>query len=288
MTEEEYYAVIKAEYEASTDAKLVKWARPYFEGTKKPDSKDRYIVCPVSDRAAQDIYELTGSDVKGFNHVLRCDEVAHINKRHGKHGKADNSMRDIADLGRLAYVLKNYDEIIFNDRISDGFRNKIGKHALSVLFVKRVNGHVYAAEAITDSTKKKELHIETMYKARTSNYLAQKRESVVDDKNPRPNVLNASDSTSISILPQSKKNVKPSSENNSDLREERQRTVANGRAKIAAEMAEIKAKLRGKSPSEIAEMSRRARQKNKQNGNNSSGSGGKPSNGNGSDGNSGR
>ena len=169
----------------------------------------------MSERAAQDIFELTGSDVRGFNHVLRCDEVSHINKRHGKKGKADSSMRDINDLGRIAYVLNNYYEIIFSDRAAIGFRNKIGKHALSVLFVKRINGNVFAAEAITDSIKKKELYIETMYKARTSIYLAQKRESVVDDKNPRPNVHDASDSTSISILPQNEKNVNSLKKNNS-------------------------------------------------------------------------
>lgn len=207
MTEEEQYARIKAEYEASTDAKLVEWARPYFDGTKKPNSKDRYIVCPVSERAAQDILELTGSDVSGFNHVLRCDEVAHINKRHGKKGTADRSMRNISEIGRLAFVLDNYDEIIFGDRVSKGFRNKASKHALSVMFVKRIDGHVYAAEAVTDSPKKKELYIETMYKARTSIYWAQKRESVVDDVNPRPNVHDASDSTYNSILPQPHKNV---------------------------------------------------------------------------------
>lgn len=290
MTEEEYYARIKAEYEASTDDKLVEWARPYFDGTKKPNSKDRYIICPVSDRAADDIMALTESDVHGFNHVLRCDEVAHINKRHGRHGKHDNTMRDISDLGRIEYVLNNYDEIIVGERVSDGFRNKIGKHASSVLFVKRIDGHIFVAEAVTDSIKKKELYIESMYKARTSIYLAQKRESVVDDQSPRPNVHNASDSAII-ILPQSEKNVNSLAENFTDPPEQQaqpQRKTTDSRAEIAAEMAELKAELRGKNPAEIAELTRQARQKNKQNGNNSNGNGGKPSGGNGSGGNSGR
>lgn len=53
-------------------------------------------------------------------------------------------------------------------------------------------------------------------------------------------------------------------------------------------IAEIKAELRGKSPKEIVEMSQQVRQKNKQNGKNSSDNGGKPPSGNGSGGNSGR
>lgn len=53
-------------------------------------------------------------------------------------------------------------------------------------------------------------------------------------------------------------------------------------------IAEIKAEIRGKSPKEIAELSRQAQQKNKQNGKNSSNNTGKPPSGNGSGGNSGR
>lgn len=219
MTEEEYYAQIKSEYEASTDAKLVAWAQPYFDGTKKPNSRDKYIICPVSEHAANDIIQLTGSDVYGFNHVIRSDEVAHINKRHGKHGKADSTMKDIDDLGRMAYVLNNYDEIVVSDAKVKGFNNKNNSSASALLFVKRIDGHIYIAEALTDSLKQKELHIQTMYKARTSAYLAQKKEVAVDDEIPRPNVRNEATSTT-SILPQPEKNVNSFEKNNSDVAEQ--------------------------------------------------------------------
>lgn len=217
MTEQEYYERIKAEYEASTDLKLVEWARPYFEGTKKPDGKDTFVICPVSDRAARDIAELTGSEVNGFNHVLRCDEVSHVNKRHGKKGKADRSMQNIEDLGRLAYVLDNYDEIIVNDEPSGFFLNKHGEHAQSILFVKRINGYICIAEAVSDSPKKKALHLQSAYRAKTSAFLAQKRESTIGGIIPRPNVQNGIDSSLSSILPQSDKNVNSSGENNPDI-----------------------------------------------------------------------
>lgn len=221
MNEQEYYEKIKAEYESSTDAKLVAWAQPYFDGTKKPNSRDKYIICPVSERATRDILELTGSDVHGFNHVLRCDEVAHINKRHGKSGKADSSMRDINDLGRIAYVLNNYDEIIVNDEPSSFYLNKRGEHATSILFVKRINGNISIAEAVTDSQKKKVLYIQSVYKAKTSAFLAQKRESTVGGATaPRSNVRNEIDSTSTSILPQPEKNVNSFEKNNSDVAEQ--------------------------------------------------------------------
>ncbi len=204
--EEEYYAKIKAEYEASTDHELVEWARPYFEGTKKPNGKDKYTVCPVSERAARDILELTGSDVRGFNHVIRADEIAHIRKRHGTKGKADRSMRDISDLGRIGFVLNNYDEIIVPENGVKGFNNKNNRAANAILFVKRINGQVVIAEAVTDSLKYKSLYIETVYKARTSAFIAQKKETAVSGNSPRPNVRNGA-ASDTSILPQSENNV---------------------------------------------------------------------------------
>ncbi len=210
MTEQEYYAKIKAEYEASTDVKLVEWARPYFEGTKKPNGKDKYVICPVSDRAADDIAALTDSDVRGFNHIIACDNIRHIDKKHGIKGKSNQSMRDVADLGRIAYVLNNYDYIESRGEKIYGVLNKRGEASNLIKFVKRINGYVITAEAVTDSPKKKALYIRSVYKAKTI-----QKESRMDDENsPRPHVQNAYGS-STSILPQDRKNVKTSSENNS-------------------------------------------------------------------------
>ena len=216
MNEQEYYEKIKAEYESSTDSKLVEWAQPYFDGTKKPNSKDRYIICPVSERAAQDIFELTGSDVRGFNHVLRCDEVSHINKRHGKKGIADKSMQDIDNLGRMAYVLNNYDYIETDGRPVFGFTNKKGRPAALVRYVKRINGHVYTAEAVSDSPQRKTLFVQSMYIAKTSEFKAQKKElAATVQTEPSPYVQNDANSSSISILPQNEKNVNSLEKNNS-------------------------------------------------------------------------
>lgn len=215
MTEEEYYAQIKSEYEASTDAKLVAWAQPYFDGTKKPNGKDKYIICPVSERAAQDIFELHGKNVHGFNHAISCDNIRHVDKRHGKKGKVNNSMQNIDDLGRLAYVLNNYDYIYTDDEKVYGVLDKQGKPAESVVFVKRINGYVISAEAITDSPNKKTLYIRSMYKAKT----IQKESRMVDSNSPRPNVQNAYGS-STSILPQPEKNVNSFEKYNSDIAEQ--------------------------------------------------------------------
>ena len=206
MTEEEYYARIRAEYEASTDPKLVEWARPYFEGTKKPDNKDKYIVGPVSERAALDIYlETKGCDVRGFEHVLRCDILRHVDKRHGKKGSADQSMGDINDLGRIAFVLENYDRVKLGKRKSRGFLDKEGKHAKVVIFIMRINGHVYTSEAVTDSKNKRLLHIDSAYRENAeskSGKKGKKKEfAITGHYDPDPHVRNETTSTT-SILPQ--------------------------------------------------------------------------------------
>lgn len=215
MTEEEYYARIKAEYESSTDPALVEWARPYYYGTKKPNGKDKYMICPVSDRAARDIFELTGSNVRGFSHVFQADVIKHICNEHGNNGKSDHSVNDIAHIGRVAYVLNNYDAVVEGSRNSRGFKNKNNERAKTIVFVKRLNGQVFAAEAVTDSIKNKNLHITSMYLKQYKRNSAQKMGSVITDQNNdlRPNVRNEADPVT-SILPQPQKNVN-SLENNS-------------------------------------------------------------------------
>lgn len=178
MTEQEYYEKIKAEYEASTDLELVEWARPYFEGTKKPDNKDKYIVCPVSDRAADDIMRLTGKEVHGFEHAISCSNIRHIDIKHGIKGKSNQSMREIADLGRLAYVLNNYDYIAGDGEKIYGVLDKHGEPADLIKYVKRINGYIITAEAVTDSPNKKTLYIRSVYKAKTI-----QKESRMDDNN---------------------------------------------------------------------------------------------------------
>ena len=66
-------------------------------------------IAPVTERAAQDIKNLTGADVSGAVHDIQYDNVVHINKRHGKSGKADRSMANAEDIARAGYVLSNYD-----------------------------------------------------------------------------------------------------------------------------------------------------------------------------------
>lgn len=211
MTEEEHYEKIKAEYEASTDEKLVEWARPYFEGTKKPDGTNQYEICTVTDIAANRIEELTGSKVKGFKHVITDEIVRHIAKRHGKHGEADKSMQDINHLGRMAYVFANCkaENITLLPKRSRKFRDKTSQFAKTVEFALRINGTVCVWEAVTDSARKMILCTSTEFiKAKSKGKMTKKESEDLDvcKSTPESNVLNGTRSIT-SILPQSEKNV---------------------------------------------------------------------------------
>ena len=68
----------------------------------------------VSEEMAIEIYNLTGLSVEGNRIVIGADDIRHILNRHGKEGKADNSMANDKDIARLSYVLSNYDSIEWN------------------------------------------------------------------------------------------------------------------------------------------------------------------------------
>ena len=78
-------------------------------------------------------------------------------------------MADINDMGRIGYVLENYDAVDFardqngNIVTSKAFLSKDGKPAPVLLFVKRVNGFYMVSEAVTD-TKSGKMYITSAYK----------------------------------------------------------------------------------------------------------------------------
>ena len=88
-----------------------------------------------------------------------------ILKRHGEKGNADHSMRDANDIGRIQYVLDNYDSIERGGTTAAyRYQNADGKqvHAQTVVIKKKVNGTYFVVEAVPD-TKKKTLYVLSAY-----------------------------------------------------------------------------------------------------------------------------
>ena len=149
------------EYQESTDKGLVNFVQDIKSGALGNPSAQNYSFGRVSDRAAIDIGNLTGTDVTGYTHNIKGNAVEHIENRHGKSGEHDHSMTDINDLGRIGYILENYDDVKLlyrRDGVierSSEFRSSNGEFAPLIIYEKRVNGTYYAVEAVPDAKAKK-------------------------------------------------------------------------------------------------------------------------------------
>lgn len=157
------------EYKASTDEGLVNFAQSVRDGVPDLGNKRYYVVGGVSERAVEDVNNLTGIDIKGYRHIIKGSSVVHIEDRHGVHGEHDHTMADINDYGRMKYVLDNYDnvEILIDNAgdvvFSDEHKDSNNKQATLIRYEKRVNGNICVVEAVP-AAKAKRLYVVSMYK----------------------------------------------------------------------------------------------------------------------------
>lgn len=119
----------------------------------------RYKISDVSDREAQDIRNLTGIDISGFEHRLNESALNHVDKRHGAKGKGNQTMAHSEDVARIGYVLANYDSIELLKKngkpvTSYEFRNRDNSQAPIVLFKKQLDGTCYVASVVQDSKRR--------------------------------------------------------------------------------------------------------------------------------------
>lgn len=151
------------EYQEAVDNDLVDYVQMVKDnpGKKLP----RYPLNPVTDQAAADIMRLTGIDVRGNKTEIESRMIEHILKDHGENGGTDRSMRDSNDIGRIQYVIDNYDEIEHGGTSSAYvYQNKHGRNAKAqtVVMKKKVNGTYFVVEAVPD-TQKKTLFVVSAY-----------------------------------------------------------------------------------------------------------------------------
>ena len=154
-TEEEHMVEIRnetiANYKKAIDDEIVNFVLDVMSGRDVVP----LTVGFVSEKMATRIYELTSIETEGNRIVLGADDVRHIINRHGPSGSADQSMKDIADIARLSYVLSNYDAVELANHCSRKYKTKEGKRAPQVVISKRVNGTYYVIEVVSDSSKRR-------------------------------------------------------------------------------------------------------------------------------------
>lgn len=153
-------AVIEA-YKDSVDENLAQ----FYQYAKNDQRAGKYTLNKVSERAADDIRNLTGQDVDGFKTTLDARQAWHINNDHGANGKSDQSMANDTDVARMQYVLDNYDNAVYGGTTDAYWEPKAnGKNRRSpvVVFSKKVNGTYYVVEA-TPVTKAQSVYVVSAY-----------------------------------------------------------------------------------------------------------------------------
>lgn len=152
------------EYVNSVDEGLLS----YVEHVQNnPQSTERYMLDDMSERAANDIREKVGIDVRGFKTTIEPRIVEHIIRDHGENGLADHSMADTNDIARIQYVLNNYDTVVdggTSSAYTEPKPNYPGKNrkAKTVVFEKKIDGFYYVVEAVP-VTKAKTAYVTSAY-----------------------------------------------------------------------------------------------------------------------------
>ena len=140
------------DYQNAVDENLVQFVNDAV--SNRGANNGRYELSPVSDRAANDIQRITGVDTHGNRTVIEQRIAEHIYNEHGPNGTTDHSMRDLNDIGRIQWVLDNYDDAV-DGGTSRAYRTNRanGRQGPSrtVIFSKAVNGTYYVVEATPDT-----------------------------------------------------------------------------------------------------------------------------------------
>ena len=130
--------------------------------------RERHKFGGIKRGESDKIEQLTEKNVDGYTHSIGINDLEHIERRYGIKGQADHTMADVNDIGRIRYVVENYDNIkrTVNDKGKPQFTNayldKEMKPAPLITYEKRVGGHVYVVEAVAD-TSKKEVRVLSVY-----------------------------------------------------------------------------------------------------------------------------
>ena len=120
----------------------------------------RHKISLVDRKQANDILSLLKIDTTGYSNNINTNAIRHIENRHGENGSADNSMKNLNDLARIDFILKNYDSVDIlkdskgNAMYSIEFKTKSNEPAPMLLY-KKINGTYYLVEAVVENKYKK-------------------------------------------------------------------------------------------------------------------------------------
>ena len=180
------------EYKKAIDPKVIMLYRranrlnEYLLAQDPKKERVKKIILPVRvtktpARAKTAIRDLLGIENPGSEIYFDQDHAVHLKGRHGPNGEHDQSMRNEEDVGRMGYVIDNFDEARLMKKTSKNYNAKDGHNAPVICFTKKINGTFVVAEAILD-TKKDRCYVTSAYIANNLNELDQDTERIWDEK----------------------------------------------------------------------------------------------------------
>jgi len=201
-------------YHNATNSKMLEAAEMYKDN---PGAKNkRVLLSEVGEREGADIQQILGLNVEGYTHTADRSFFTHVEKRHGEHGEADQSMRSLNDVARVGWVLENYDSVerVYNSdgspATADGYLDKDGKHMPLLKYIKKLDGTVYVVEAAGDNNWKR-LWLVSAYMQKNSPVNNSQSATVTQtpyaEDQPLGNVRNANASPVTSIIADSEPTV---------------------------------------------------------------------------------
>ena len=134
------------EYINSSNEKIGVWAERKRNGQKAL----KYLpVAKVIDSVADYVQKKYGIDIHGNSVGLNESSLKHIDSEHIN--SISKSKMSNADLERIGYVLEHPDEIALTQKRTTATRTKDNKKAPKIVLRKRIDGHYYVVEAVTDA-----------------------------------------------------------------------------------------------------------------------------------------
>lgn len=243
---------IISEYQNSTNSQITTWADRKRNGQKAY----KYLpVANVNDSVADYVQSTLGIDIHGNTVGLNESSLNHIDKEHINN--TSKSPMSNEDLARIGYVLENPDDVVITNETTTATKTKDNQEAPKIYIRKRIDGHYYIVEAITDAKTKQDIVI-TAFIEEAGKESADVKDifkgayhvpSALDASSPLAHVQNAHEnSSSVNNIPNTTENVQYNSkkiEGFKDLDKELDRLVGmyKGNENTASMYADMKSAI---------------------------------------------
>ncbi len=157
----------------------------------------------VNDSVADYVQSKYGIDIHGNTVGLNESSLNHIDNEHINNDSKSPMTNE--DLSRIGYVLENPDEIVVTDTTSKSTRLSNNTEAPTIFMRKRIDGHYYIVEAVTDAKTKQDVVVTAFIEEvgkESSKYKdmfkgAYHVVNALENSSPTPNVRNDHENSSF-------------------------------------------------------------------------------------------